>query len=82
MMNQREWLVDISRAKEEFRMFTDCPEVVEQRVVMPEEQKTALSLVGGYTAKKMEWAQEADLQQHARRIERARAKERGNTWER
>jgi ATP-dependent exoDNAse (exonuclease V) alpha subunit len=45
MMNQRQWLVDISRAKEELRVFTDCPELMEQRVVQPEERKSALSLI-------------------------------------
>jgi hypothetical protein len=59
MMNQRQWLVDISRAKEEFRMFTDCPELVEQRIVQPEEHKTALSIVGERTPTKI---QTVDLQ--------------------
>jgi hypothetical protein len=36
MMNQRQWLVDISRAKEELRVFTDCSELLEQCVVRPE----------------------------------------------
>jgi conjugative relaxase-like TrwC/TraI family protein len=45
MMNQRQWLVDISRAKEELRVFTDCPELMEQCVVRPEERKSALSLI-------------------------------------
>jgi conjugative relaxase-like TrwC/TraI family protein len=47
MMNQRQWLVDISRAKEELRVFTDCPELLEQCVVRPEERASALSLVKG-----------------------------------
>jgi conjugative relaxase-like TrwC/TraI family protein len=45
MMNQRQWLVDISRAREELRVFTDCVELLEQCVVRPEERKSALSLI-------------------------------------
>lgn len=45
LMNQRQWLVDISRAKEELKVFTDCPELLEQRVVQPEERKSALDLI-------------------------------------
>jgi ATP-dependent exoDNAse (exonuclease V) alpha subunit len=45
MMNQRQLLVDISRAKEELRVFSDSPELLEQRVVQPEERKSALSLL-------------------------------------
>src|ERR1700680_5014330 len=40
MMNQRQWLVDISRAREELRVFTDCVELLEQCVVRPEERKS------------------------------------------
>ena len=71
MMNQRQWLVDVSRAKEEFRMFTDCPELVEQRVVQPEEQKTALSIVGEHTPKNI---QIVDLQVGKRVGERKQPK--------
>jgi hypothetical protein len=53
MMNQRQWLVDVSRAKEELRMFTDCPELVEQRVVCPEECPSAISLLSQAVTKVM-----------------------------
>jgi conjugative relaxase-like TrwC/TraI family protein len=45
MMNQRQWLVDISRAKEELKVFTDCPELLEQRVVQSAERRSALDLI-------------------------------------
>jgi conjugative relaxase-like TrwC/TraI family protein len=45
MMNQRQWLVDVSRAKEELRMFTDCPEVVAHQIEQTEARQTALSLL-------------------------------------
>ena len=45
MFNRRQWFVDISRAKEELRVYTDCAELLEQSVVRPNERKSALSFL-------------------------------------
>jgi AAA domain/TrwC relaxase len=66
-INQRTWLVSISRAQTELRVFTDCPELLEQRAVMPEDRDSALSLVhGSPPAPTVEQSPAVDLQEGKR----------------
>jgi len=68
MINRRTWLVSLSRGQEESRVFTDCPELLEQCVVRPEERESALSLASGsQPAPAIEQARrEVDLQEGKR----------------
>jgi hypothetical protein len=76
MINQRTWLVSISRAQTELKVFTDCPELLEQRAVMPEDRDSALSLVNASPpAPTVEQSRAVDLQEGKRHAPRKTTKE-------
>jgi hypothetical protein len=76
MINKRTWLVSISRAQTELKVFTDCPELLEQRAIMPEDRDSASSLVDGpRPAPTVEQSRAVDLQEGKRHAPRQTTKE-------
>ena len=45
MIDQRSWHVVISRAVDSLRIYTNCPELVEQRAITPQNQLSALEFL-------------------------------------
>jgi hypothetical protein len=42
MMHQRAWYEALTRAKNRFRVYTNCQELIEQRALIPQDRESAL----------------------------------------